>query len=353
MMYRNSSLQEFKPNHGAMATGTLVDPSVAARKRRLAVEQLMGNMRRKQPRIDNSNSSCSSSLSDESETGSSSDGETSNLASRALARANFSVAVPQSEMNRAIELASTKEMQGASTASIASESAFLAHRAKLHALKNSRLTTSMPRISNEGLVFIHQSPRSNATTPTAPKPDSVLKSMLEQAGFEYKSFEALSLKGFFVEVTEAVVKAYEMDVIKALRDNDLQALRDFHKAGRQLQCANKFGDSIIHTACRRGNLEIIQFLLREAGLSCKVCCDYGRTSLHDACWTSSPNFKVIDELLVVCPDLLYTKDKRGFTPLDYARPAQYGDWCKYLAERGADRLLPKELELQRLTESQD
>jgi hypothetical protein len=347
MMYRNASLPEFQP--GAMATGTAMDPSVAARKRRLAVEQLVENMRRKQPRADTL--SCGSSLSDESDT-SSSDGEAENMASRALERANFGVAVPQSELNRAIELASRKVMHSASTASLASESAAIAHRAKLHAFKSSRLTTSMPKIS-DGLTCIHQSPRSSAPTNTAPKPDSVLKAMIEQAGYVYETFEALNMNGFFVEVTEDVVKAYEMDVIKALRENDLQSLRDFYKAGRQLQCANKFGDSIIHTACRRGCLEIVQFLLKEAGLSCKVCCDYGRTSLHDACWTSSPNFQVIDELLDACPDLLYTKDKRGFTPLDYARPAQYGDWCKYLAARGANRLLPKELEFQRFTESQD
>jgi hypothetical protein len=341
MMYRNASLPDFQP------TGTAMDPSVAARKRRLAVEQLVENMRRKQPRADTL--SCGSSLSDESDT-SSSDEEADNMASRALKKANFGVAVPHSVLNRAIELASQKVMHSASTASLASESAAIAHRAKLHAFKSSRLTTSMPKIS-DGLTCIHQSPR--AATTTAPKPDSVLKTMIEQAGYVYETFDALNMKGFFVEVTEDVVKAYEMDVIKALRENDLPTLRDFYKAGRQLQCANKFGDSIIHTACRRGSLEIVQFLLKEAGLSCKVCCDYGRTSLHDACWTSSPNFQVIDELLDACPDLLYTKDKRGFTPLDYARPAQYGDWCKYLAERGAARLLPKELEFQRFTESQD
>ena len=346
MMYRNASLPEFKPNHGALTTGAVMDPSMAARKRRLAVQQLMENMRCKQPRIDEGNaSSDGSSLSDESESGSS-DGETGKMASRALARACF--VVP--ETNRAIEL--TTKKGSASDASIASETAALTHRATLHTLKNSRLTTSMPRISNAGLVLIHQSPRPTEIT-SSPKPDSVLKSMIEQAGFEYRTFDALNLKGFFVEVTEDVVKAYEMDVIKALRDNDIQALRHFHSAGRQLQCANKFGDSIVHTACRRGYLEIVQFLLKEAELSCKVCCDFGRTSLHDACWTSSPNFSVIDELLDACPDLLYTKDKRGFTPLDYARPAQYGDWCKYLSERGVDRLLPKELELQHFTASQD
>lgn len=349
MMYRNASLPEFKPGQATMATGMTMDPSTAARKRRLAVQQLMENMRRTAPRIENSNSSCSSSISDESDVGSS-EAETENPASRALERAHYCVAVPESELSRGIELASAKQMPVTSAASVLSASAVLARQTTTHALKNSRLTTSMPRISNAGLVKIHQPPQLNETL-NIQKPDSVLKSMIAEKGFDYKTFEALNLKDFFVEVTEDVIKAYEMDVIKAVRENDIETLRDFNQAGRKLQCANKFGDSIVHTACRRGSLEIVQFLLKEAKLSCKVCCDYGRTSLHDACWTSSPNFKVIDELLDACPDLLYTKDKRGFTPLDYARPGQYDDWCKYLSERGADRLLPKELELTRLTQS--
>jgi ankyrin repeat protein len=110
-----------------------------------------------------------------------------------------------------------------------------------------------------------------------------------------------------------------------------------------MQCGNKFGETIIHAAARRHSAEVAKFLLDECNVCPRVCCDSGRTPLHDACWTVNPNFDVVTLLLDKCPDLLYITDKRGFTPMQYIRQELWGQWCHYLDQRGAEKLQAKEL----------
>jgi hypothetical protein len=177
------------------------------------------------------------------------------------------------------------------------------------------------------------------------KPEDFLKSLLMYKGVEFKTFAALELGDkFFVPVTPEAVAAYDMDVVKDIRNADVEALRAKKDSGRLLQVCNKFGESVVHTVARRGSsLHVLKFLMEEANVSCQVCCDSGRTPLADACWTSNPNFELIGYLLDKCPDLLYITDSRGFTPLAYASREHFGAWCKFLKERSLDGLLPRQL----------
>jgi hypothetical protein len=196
---------------------------------------------------------------------------------------------------------------------------------------------------------------SNTTIPTttttatlnvnSTKPDDYLRSLLAQNGMSTKTFSALEIKDdFFLKVTAESVEAYDMQVVKAVRTQDVATLRQLLESGRSLQCGNKFGESIVHTACRKGSLAVLQFLLQEADVSCRVICDYGRTPLHDACWTSEkPNFELMDLLLTACPDLLHVQDARGFLPLAYVRQAHWDDWCRYLKTKNVEQLTAREL----------
>jgi hypothetical protein len=177
------------------------------------------------------------------------------------------------------------------------------------------------------------------------QPDDYLRSLLAQHGVSTKTFSALETNNFFLPVTAASVEAYDMQVVKAVRTEDLATLRTLLRTGRSLQCGNKFGESIVHTCCRRGSLTVLQFLLQEAAVSCRVTCDYGRTPLHDACWTSdAPNFQLMDLLLAACPDLLHVKDARGFLPLAYVRQEHWDDWCRYLQSKNVvEQLAAREL----------
>jgi hypothetical protein len=225
-----------------------------------------------------------------------------------------------------------------------------------------RVGARLPMVDSAPAVLKLNDPRlthgvsSNTTIPTSStaaastiknitKPDDYLRSLLAQHGMSTKTFSALEIKDdFFLKVTAESVEAYDMQVVKAVRTQDVTTLRQLLQSGRSLQCGNKFGESIVHTACRKGSLQVLQFLLQEANVSCRVICDYGRTPLHDACWTSErPNFQLMDLLLTACPDLLHMKDARGFLPLAYVRQEHWDDWCRYLKSKDVQQLAAREL----------
>ena len=173
-------------------------------------------------------------------------------------------------------------------------------------------------------------------------PLNLLKKLLRDNDISPKFSSALDLDDFFLKMTSKNVQAYDMPKATAIRRCDIAALRAMHQKGEILQCCNRFGESIVHTACRRGSAVCIQFLTQEAGVSLRVRDDYGRTALHDACWTSIPNFELIEMILKSCPDLLFIADKRGVYPLQYVRKDYHAHWCKFL-EENQDLMTPKEL----------
>ena len=149
---------------------------------------------------------------------------------------------------------------------------------------------------------------------------------------------------FFHAPTQAEIDAYDHDVIAAIRTQNMETLKQYHAQGRPLKCSNKFGESLLHMACRKGMLEVTTFLVKEAQVPFAVCDDYGRTPLHDACWAHTTNFELIDLILSECPDLLYIQDKRGSTPLSYLRKDKWAAWNKYLNSKPAEFFKPRSLQ---------
>lgn len=153
---------------------------------------------------------------------------------------------------------------------------------------------------------------------------------------------SLQVKHFFLEYTDAQIDAYDNDIVRAVRMRNIDDLRAMHLSGKEMQCANRFGESILHIACRRGFVDVIRFLVDEAGLSVKVRDDYGRTVLHDACWTVNPNEELVEYLISKCPDLLFFNDKRGSAPLEYVRKEHWDTWLRFLSKRRD--ILPRAVE---------
>lgn len=145
---------------------------------------------------------------------------------------------------------------------------------------------------------------------------------------------------FFLEPTPEEIEMYDQDVLTAVRNEDLDTLRSFHRQGRTLKCSNKFGESLLHMACRKGMVDIVDFFVNQAGVPLSVRDDVGRSPLHDACWTPSPNFRIISLILQRCPDLLYICDRRGHTPLSYVRQDQWTEWKSFLLVN-SDLITPK------------
>ena len=166
-------------------------------------------------------------------------------------------------------------------------------------------------------------------------PHSFLVQILREKGYllDEKSISLLP-SDFFLEVTEKRIADYDHDVIYAIRKRDITMLRELHNQGKSMQCCNKFGESIVHMACRRGFSDVVSFLLDEAKVSLRVKDDYGRTPCHDACWLPEPNWELISILLEHDPDLFLVKDIRGFSPMAYARRADWSAWLNYLDRVG-------------------
>jgi Ankyrin repeats (3 copies) len=137
----------------------------------------------------------------------------------------------------------------------------------------------------------------------------------------------------FLKPTEEMVAAYKMEVVTALRTENVEELKKLHEAGEELQCCNRFGESLIHMACRRSLTDVVKFLVREAKVSLLVKDDFGRTALHFALWTPKPNFELVQFIVEQVPALLGVKDVRGHLPLQYARKEDWNAWCEFFEAR--------------------
>lgn len=122
---------------------------------------------------------------------------------------------------------------------------------------------------------------------------------------------------------------YDTEFVNAVRTSDLPKIKDLCKAGRLMSACNLYSESIVHIACRRANLDVVDFVLGHGG-DIGIVDDFGRTPLHDACWRPSPQFDIITLLLDKNLDLIRTVDIRGSSPLSYVRKENWIDWCAFL-----------------------
>lgn len=183
------------------------------------------------------------------------------------------------------------------------------------------------------IVRIVSTQVSNAPRTDAKPQDCLNSILLSSYGLQARTFQSDDLPGFFQEVHENDLKAYDSDALNAIRTSDMETLREFLRQGRPLKCSNQFGESLLHLACRKGLVQVVKFLLVEAGVPANVRDDMGRSPLHDAFWTPSPNFELVDVILQQCPDLLLICDKRGHPPLAYTRKDHWKVWNQYLQSR--------------------
>lgn len=174
-------------------------------------------------------------------------------------------------------------------------------------------------------------------------PQEILLSALSNLHIDAKVFPFDTVDELFIRPSAEEISGYGLDIIDAVRKKDIELLRSYQKSGRPLQCSNQFGESILHLACRKGLLEVVEFLVNEAKVSLWVKDDFGRTPLHDACWACEPNFNLLDLLLDNCPDLLFISDARAHTPLSYVRQNHWDVFSKYLKEK-APKLKPTRLD---------
>lgn len=122
---------------------------------------------------------------------------------------------------------------------------------------------------------------------------------------------------------------YGTDILNIIRNSDLRKLKRWHHQGFSLSACNKYGESIIHLACRRSDYRIVDYLSNNLA-DFSLVDDYGRNVLHDACWREVPDFGIVTLLLDKNNGLLSMQDVRGALPLEYVRRENWLIWCVYL-----------------------
>jgi hypothetical protein len=161
-----------------------------------------------------------------------------------------------------------------------------------------------------------------------------LMNLLVVQGVNAKILRFDTVKSYFEEPQEFEIEAYGFEALEAVRKRDMEKLKQFHTEGRPLKCSNRFGESILHLACRKGFADVVDFLINTAQVPVWIKDDFGRNPLHDACWTVEPNFELMDILIGKAPDLLLISDARGHTPLSYVRREHWDMWINYLNGMG-------------------
>ena len=183
-------------------------------------------------------------------------------------------------------------------------------------------------------------------------PDKLVKTLLTAADCKAIHYGTPEMEDFFqfdksaknlnekMNISQARKDAFQdKDVIKAIQEGDVVKLNVLLEAGKSMDGCNQFGESFLHIACRRGYAKTVEFLVKKARLSLRICDDHGRTPMHSACWSIKPQFKIVKLLMEVEPTLFLISDQRGHTPLMYLKSSVWGDWCTFIALCHKFRLL--------------
>eukprot|EP00522_Entomoneis_paludosa_P009707 CAMPEP_0172451030 /NCGR_PEP_ID=MMETSP1065-20121228/9198_1 /TAXON_ID=265537 /ORGANISM="Amphiprora paludosa, Strain CCMP125" /LENGTH=198 /DNA_ID=CAMNT_0013202917 /DNA_START=283 /DNA_END=879 /DNA_ORIENTATION=+ len=133
------------------------------------------------------------------------------------------------------------------------------------------------------------------------------------------------------------LNSYNHEVVNAIRSSNVAYLRELlystNSTSEQqtFEACNHNSEYLIHLACRRANLETIQFLVLEAGVNVHVRDGLGRTVLHDACWRPRYEPAILEFLMqVLDPMFLLMTDDRGHSAFDYIRKENWNQLTGFL-----------------------
>jgi hypothetical protein len=113
-----------------------------------------------------------------------------------------------------------------------------------------------------------------------PSPKETFESIMKDHGVDevtYTASEILRQDEYFVEGTEV---GYSSVLLNAVAKHDLKHVRNHFRIGGNLQCRNRFGESLVHAVVRKSTAEMLDFLIKVGKVSVQVCCDGGRTPVR-------------------------------------------------------------------------
>lgn len=210
------------------------------------------------------------------------------------------------------------------------------------------LTTATTSEHVDETSEILSSKKTITTTTTPTTPVEFLENLFHLHGHKDPSVD-IGERVFSSGPTEERIEAYNMIITRAVRSGNLEQVKQLYiEEQYSLDACNRYGESLLHCAARRGDTAMVQFMIIEANVP-PISDDFGRNPFHDCLWAPSPNFQTMDVLLQVLPPQgLLMKDQRGHTPFDYAPRKDWDVWITYLQNR-KDKLV-KWLTLQNIME---
>ena len=165
-----------------------------------------------------------------------------------------------------------------------------------------------------------------------------------------RTHPTLEVQNTFVSVTDEQKQTYNNEVVNAVYNQDIDALRRVHnQEGKSLQTSNQFGETLLHLACRRGYLDVVRFLVEETDHSLWVHDEQGKTPLHLACRSAKSgdmyrtSFALVNYILRMDHDMLFCADTRGHAPLDHVPRNQWKEWIDFLQTKNLQTLMPRRL----------
>lgn len=145
---------------------------------------------------------------------------------------------------------------------------------------------------------------------------------------------------YFNEPTPLQCASYGGKLVEICTNGkDEAGLREMLASGLSPNACNMHGETIMHKVCRLGHYNMLKIFL-EYGGHIQICDAQGRTLLHDTCWGARPSVRIFTLLLLNDPNLLFTADCRGATPLEYVRKEDYKNWINFFQTYG-EKLWPK------------
>ena len=95
-------------------------------------------------------------------------------------------------------------------------------------------------------------------------PSEYAKAAFKANGFGDPAAIAKDSEARFLPPTAAMLEAYGTSIVMEVRNNNLEAVKKLFQEGQfkyGVNACNRFGESILHIACRRGHLDMVKFLV--------------------------------------------------------------------------------------------
>lgn len=133
---------------------------------------------------------------------------------------------------------------------------------------------------------------SSLDTMDDPNPIQYLERLFAKNGIRLSRRRCSMTKASIPRPTFDEIEAYCQETALAVRQGDLPKLKElYYKQGFSLNACNRFGESLLHVGCRRGNAKMVEFMIVEAKVSLKkdrnMCC-VGYASIFSQCFLLFP-----------------------------------------------------------------